>query len=135
MSANAHHRIQEIFRKSGGQNKLTETAIRTLIARDPAFLLSLVEPYLGGIIAHAIERARKEPTPRPAVKREVSPLPKKTVKAKAPSKDALKDVFDSLAKNFSDTEEAPKKQKQASQEHVKTMQAIAKKQFGKKKES
>lgn len=136
MTVNAQHKVQEIFQKSGGQSKVTETAIRTLIARDHTFLLGLVEPYLHGIIAHAIERARKEPVKKAPPVMPQQPLPKKIVKAKTlkPVKnDALGNILDTMAQKFSDSQTS-KKPAQASKAHVSTMQALAKNQFGKKKD-
>ena len=130
MSANAQHRIHEILHKSGGQVKVTETAVRALAARDHTFLLALVEPYLHGIIAHAIERARKEPPRRPPLTRDLEPLPKKTVKAKnkSVSADVLKGVLDTMAERFSEDAPPAVKTKQASAAHIQSMQALAKKQ-------
>jgi hypothetical protein len=81
-AAQTHQKIQEILQKTNGQVKLTESAIRTLIERDHAFVLGLVEPYLSGIIGHAIERARKLPPARVPIEfgDKTEPLPKKIIK-------------------------------------------------------
>ncbi len=137
-AAQTHQKIQEILQKTNGQVKLTESAIRTLIERDHAFVLGLVEPYLSGIIGHAIERARKLPPARVPIEfgDKTEPLPKKIIKPKAKKtteNDALGGVLDALAQKFSATQNQKRPEK-ASQQHVDSMQALAKKQFGKKKD-
>ena len=47
-------RIAEIVTRSGGDKRAADAAIRALARRDHAFLLDLVEPFLDGIIAHAL---------------------------------------------------------------------------------
>jgi hypothetical protein len=140
----SHARIQEILRKTDGQTKLTEQAIRQLITRDHDFLQGLVDPYISGIIAHAIERARKTPAVKRQTPRETSyttnkepvrePLPKKIVKArntKTLGNDQLSGVLDALADQFAQ-DQNHKKPAKASDAHIKTMQSLAKKSFGKK---
>ncbi len=50
-------RIKEIITLTRGNRSQAERMIRETIARDPHFLRELVEPFLPGIIAHALARA------------------------------------------------------------------------------
>jgi hypothetical protein len=136
-NAQSHHKVQEILQKTNGQVKTAEAAIRTLIERDHTFLLGLVEPYLSGIIGHAIERARKLPPARMPLDfgDKAEPLPKKIIKPrtkKMPENDALGNVLDAMAQKFS-ASQGQKKPEKASAQHVTSLQALATKQFGKKK--
>lgn len=128
-------KIREIMGKVNGQGKLAEQAIRTLITRDAVFLQSLVSPYLGGIVAHGIERARKqtgmvEPKPQP--------MPQAKAQAKSSpgvSTSAMNGLMDALAKGF---EKNSLPQKEAtktggvSKAHLDAIAAMAVKNLGKK---
>ena len=127
-------KIKDILAKAKGQAKLTDQAVRTLIERDHKFLLELVTPYLDGIIAHSIDRARKatgiaEPT-APVHKKKPEPLPKVVKKAKAPAKSlpagGLDGLLDAWAKKF-DVEEKPTNGKKVSSRHIDAIKAISKK--------
>jgi hypothetical protein len=54
LNENARSRITEIVTRAGGDKRAADAAIRTLVKRDHAFLLDLVEPFLDGIVAHAL---------------------------------------------------------------------------------
>jgi len=123
-------KTREILTKVNGQAKLAEQAIQALIQRDPAFLQSLVEPYINGIILHAIERNRKpagvkEPKVAPA-------MPKTTTKRPAPAPQAVAKNLDSMmnawAKSFEkDTPQPTPGGKKVSAKHLEAMQALIKK--------
>lgn len=125
----SERRVCEILLKANGQSKLAEQAVHNLIARDPQFLLSLTQPYLNRIIAHAIDRARKGTnTTEPAKK----PLPKRTMAsaskpaARPISGNAMDGVMALLAKQFEKKSgDAPAQGKsKVSQNHLKAMQAL-----------
>lgn len=137
MTVNVHATIESILAKSGGQIKVAEQAVRNLAAGDHAFLLGLVEPYLNGIIAHALERARKDKpilsAGRPSMARHFDQLPKKvrpaSPKTKAVSKDVLGEVMNVLAQNFTVDEAKVQPAVKASDKHVNTLKALAKKNY------
>ncbi len=124
---------KEILAKVNGQNKLAEQAMLTLIKRDPQFLQSLVEPYLNGIILHAIERVKK-PASRtsapvaarsaamPKVERKPAPAPR-DIPAKG-----LDGMMKVWAKSFDKDAPAPSADgKKVSANHIKALQAMIKK--------
>ena len=53
-------RIKEILSIAKNDEPQAERLILSLIERDPAFLRQLVDPYLKGIMVHAISIARNE---------------------------------------------------------------------------
>lgn len=131
----ADRKIKEILTKVQGQGKLAEQAVRALAEKDHSFLLSLVEPYLNGVILHGIERARKstglkEPS---ASKQTSQTLPKTTVKptAKKQTVQALPTgdmdhLMKAWAKSF-ETGKATKEPGQTvSQKHVDALKALVK---------
>lgn len=128
-------KIKEILARVNGQGKLAEQAIVTLVQRDPQFLLSLVHPYLSGIILHGIERARKQPAgaaPSPVTRPQ--PLPKKTATAKAAPKavsgNTMDNLMKALAKGFDEQSDTPaakgKTPGKVSQSHLDALQAMIK---------
>ena len=130
----ADRKVKDILTKAKGNAKLTEQAVLTLIERDQKFLLSLTEPYLSGIIAHAIERGRKQAniktTTIPAPK--TSPLLQKPAKSKtkAPSTEgSLDKALKAWAEGFDKTEskEKPKTTGKVSQKHMDAMNALVSK--------
>lgn len=133
-------RIKEILSKVNGQGKLAEQAVIALTQRDAMFLQSLVTPFLGGIIAHSIERNRKQSgiAVPPPIRQ--SPLPKVAVKKPAASAKQLPttsmdEMMKAWAKKFEQTENAepvPAGQK-VSQSHLDAMKALAVKNLGGKK--
>lgn len=136
MSTEYARRItKEILSKVNGQGKLAEQAIRTLITRDPKFLQSLVEPYLDGIILHAIERARK-PQDRQTAASGTGAMPKVTRKpataSQAPAQKLSGKGMDGLmaawAKSFEkDAPPAGRDSKKVSASHLAAIQALVKK--------
>lgn len=122
---------KEILAKVNGQSKLAEQAILTLVKRDPQFLLSLVDPYLNGIILHAIERAKK-PTSASVAKTSKTALPKTLRKPVAtpqniPAK-GLDGMMKAWAKSFEKDAPPPSKDgKKVSADHIKALQALVKK--------
>jgi hypothetical protein len=123
-------KIRDILSKAKGQTKLTEQAVRTLIERDHKFLLELVTPYLDGIIAHSIDRARKatglaepkiEPLPKTLRKSKPAPAPA----AKPLPEGGLDSLLSAWAKKF-DTDEKPASKK-ASAQHIDAIRALSKK--------
>ncbi len=127
----ADRKIREILEKAKGQAKLTEQAVRTLIERDHKFLLELVTPYLDGIIAHSIDRARKGTgLAEPPAPKKPEPLPKVVKKSKAPTKPAssggLDGLLDAWAKKF-ETDEKPSNGKKVSERHIDAIKALSKK--------
>lgn len=131
----ADRKIKEILSKTHGQGKLAEQAIRTLIERDHTFLLSLVEPYLDGIILHGIERARKmtglkEPAASTQAKKVSTALPKTHAKQKAGpesfSGSAVDGLMKAWAKKF-DADMPPEAgSKKVSQKHLDALNALVK---------
>lgn len=128
----AARKTREILAKANGQAKLAEQAMTTLLQRDHAFLLSLVQPYLSGIITHAIERARKpsglkEPVAKtPAAPKAPAPRPA----VKPVSGGGMDAMMKAWAKSF-DKDAAPAKAdgKKVSADHLAAMQALIKKKF------
>ena len=137
--------------KVNGQSKLAEQAIHALTQRDPAFLHSLVEPYLNGIIAHAIDRTRKqtgikEPVtsrvsaPMQAAPKAASPAAVKKPVKPAPepvmSGNSLDGLMQAWAKGFdrnTSGDKAPEtKPGKVSQSHLDALKAMAVKTTGKK---
>lgn len=56
--------VQEILVKSKGNVKHAETVVMELVKTDEELLYGLTRPYLGGIVAHAVQRAsKKQPLP------------------------------------------------------------------------
>ena len=127
----AERKTKEILIKVNGQAKLAEQAMRTLIQRDPAFLLSLVELYLSGIITHAIERARKPSglkEPKPAAATSAKVLPKKPATAKAVTGNTMDSMMKAWAKSFEkDAPQANEPGKKVSANHLAAMHALIKK--------
>lgn len=132
-------KIKDILTKTHGQGKLAEQAIRTLVQKDHAFLLGLVEPYLSGIILHGIERARKgtglkEPAAVPSAPAK-TPMPKVAAKPK-PSPEFSGSAVDGLmkawAKKFEADAPTETSSKKVSQKHIDAMSALIKNP-GKKK--
>lgn len=125
-------KIKDILTKAKGQGKLTEQAVRTLLARDPQFLQALVDPYLDGIIAHAIERARRAVgSAESSITKKSAALPKKTLPPKphsAPAR-ALDNLLDAWAKKFDQTPAPPPATKGAkvSSRHLDAMKSLIKK--------
>ncbi len=126
-------KIKEILTKTNGQSKLAEQAIRALTEKDHGFLLSLVQPYLGGIILHGIERARKlsgikEPVATSKPAKEV--LPKVAAKSKSAEPSFTGNALDGLmkawAKRFDDGKPAEVGSKNVSQKHMDAMNALVK---------
>jgi hypothetical protein len=131
----ADRKVKDILTKAKGNAKLTEQAILTLIERDQKFLLSLTEPYLSGIIAHAIERGRKQANikltqPAPL---KPSPLLTKTPKGKVAVKPLAESSLDKAlkvwAEGFDKTEikDRPKTNSKVSQKHMDAMNALVSK--------
>ncbi len=56
MSSSPSSRVREIVVQARGNRSHAERLIRDAIAHDPQFLRQLVEPFLPGIIAHALSR-------------------------------------------------------------------------------
>lgn len=122
-------KTREILSKVNGQAKLAEQAMRALCERDPLFLQNLVEPYLNGIIAHAIDRARK-PTGLKEPKA-AAPLPKKAAaprQAKPLPSGGMGNLMQALAKSFEQNtpKDQPPAGKKVSQKHVDAMNALIK---------
>lgn len=130
-------RIRDILTKVNGNAKLAEQAIMNLLTRDPNFVLSLVEPYLNGIIAHAIDRARKgtgikEPATKKTVAQE--PLHKRTVGTAKPAQrpqnipsSNMDGLLAAMAKQFeANSKPAQPGDKKVSQKHLQAMQALIK---------
>src|SRR4051812_20798505 len=107
----ADRKVKDILTKAKGNAKLTEQAVLTLIGRDHKFLLSMTEPYLSGIIAHAIERGRKQgnvKTTQPTPTAKTSPLlqkPKpKTAARPISAEGSLDKALKAWAEGFDKTE-------------------------------
>lgn len=134
MSTEYSDRItKEILSKVNGQSKLAEQAMLTLVKRDPKFLLSLVDPYLNGIILHAIERAKK-PLTKATASKQAAALPKTTVrKTAAPqniSSKGMDGMMKAWAKSFEKDAPPPNKDgKKVSAAHIKALQALTKKKY------
>ena len=133
MSHDVDRKIKEILDRAKGQVKLTETAVRTLIERDPKFTLALVAPYLDGIIAHAIERARKQIGTTEAAPQAKKPLAKTApIKTKpispAQTSGTMDGLLNALARKF-DAEPAEKNASgtNVSDAHIQAMNALVKK--------
>lgn len=127
----ADRKIKEILTKTHGQSKLAEQAIHQLIEKDHGFLLSLVQPYLNGIILHGIERARKSTGLRePAGPKTAAPLPKTAAKPKAApqfSGNAVDGLMKAWAKKFeNETPASEQGAKKVSQKHLDAMSALVK---------
>lgn len=131
----ADRKIKEILTKTHGQGKLAAQAVRTLVERDHAFLLSLVEPYLDGIILHSIERARKttglkEPAAASQAKKTSTALPKTHAKPKSSSETFSGSAVDGLMKAWAkkfDAEKPPEAgTKKVSQKHMDALSALVK---------
>jgi hypothetical protein len=124
-------KIKEIMSKVNGQGKLAEQAVMALLQRDPIFLQSLVEPYLDGIILHAIERARKasglkEPKPSRELPKKV--LPSKTSEKPTVSNNTMDNLMKAWAKEFEDNAPQPKPgAKKVSQSHIDVLTSMMKK--------
>ena len=122
-------KIRDILSKANGQAKLAEQAINTLAQRDLAFLHSLVQPYLNGIVMHAIERARK---PTGLKEPKAAPLPKKAAAPKpspqAFSGNTMDNLMKALAKGFEQNEQLkPAGAKKVSQNHIDVLKSMIKK--------
>lgn len=126
----ADRKVKDILTKANGQGKLAEQGIRTLIDKDHKFLLSLVTPYLDGVVAHAVERARKQtqlkepPVAKPAAKPKEK-LPIKTIKPDASIS------IDKLMKNWAEKFDSNTDGK-VSQNHMNAMNALVKKNYSRK---
>lgn len=126
-------KIREILSKVNGQNKLAEQAILTLAQRDPQFLLSLVQPYLNGIVLHGIERANKSGKSSGSTglktAAQATPLPRKTATTKPAAQpvsgNTMNNLMKALAKGFEDTPPQPS-DKKVSQSHIDALQAMIK---------
>jgi len=132
----ADRKIKEILAKTHGQGKVAEQAIRTLIEKDHAFLLSLVQPYLNGIILHGIERARKatglkDPAATAKAAAKTAPLPKTAAKQKANAEaafsgSAVDGLMKAWAKKFESEAPQTNEPKKVSQKHLDAMSALVK---------
>ena len=67
----ADDRLREIIAQARGDRAEAERLLKIAIDRDPVFLRGLVEPFLPGIIAHALSRI----TPQPASPVQGTPAP------------------------------------------------------------
>ncbi len=133
----ADRKIKDILTKAKGNGKLTEQAVMTLIERDHKFLLSLTQPYLSGVVAHAIGRGRKQTN----IKEPAPTLIKTPTKAKTPAvkpmpvrnvpRGSIDKALDAWAKKFETTDEKPAAKK-VSQKHLDAMSALVKKNYSKK---
>lgn len=124
------------LRKAGGNKKQAELILRQQVAKDPDLLLGLSEPYLNGILSHALQRAAKglplsdQPVQEKVKKPE--PLPKqhiRDIRRKKPTKHIPKKGMDGLIKALAGTVEkkdknAPKAK--ASQAHIDAITQMAK---------
>ena len=118
--------------KVNGQAKLAEQAILALAQRDPQFLHSLVTPYLNGIVAHGIERARKATGMKePAAS--TNALPKRTMSPRPAPKpvsgNTMDNLMKALAKGFEDNSpsDAPPSTTKVSQNHIDVLKSMIKK--------
>lgn len=122
-------KIKELLAKTNGQSKLAEQAIHTLAQRDLVFLHSLVQPYLNGIISHAIERAHKST----GIKKNVpSPLPRKAVPqppvaaSKLMSGNAMDNLMKAWASKFETDEPQNTGCNKVSQNHIDVLKSLVK---------
>lgn len=124
---------KEILSKVNGQSKLAEQAMLTLVQRDPRFLQSLVTPYLGGIILHAIERAKKPNAKPMTAPQKQSDMPKVAARKVAPQNIPAKGMdglMAAWAKSFEKDAPPPSKDgKKVSQGHLNALQALIKKKY------
>lgn len=123
---------KEILAKVNGQSKLAEQAMLTLVKRDPKFLQSLVEPYLSGIILHAIERVKKPASSASAPSATRTAMPKVERKPVSAPRDipakGLDGMMKAWAKSFDKDAPPPSTDgKKVSANHIKALQAMIKK--------
>lgn len=138
MSTEYSDRItKEILTKVNGQSKLAEQAMLTLVKRDPKFLLSLVDPYLGGIVLHAIERAKKPQTKSASsVRNQQTAMSKTSASKTSARKDSSQNLsskgMDGMMKAWAKSfeKDAPPSNldgKKVSAAHIKALHALSKK--------
>lgn len=127
----AAQKTKEIMIKVQGQSKLAEQALLSLAQKDHAFLFSLVQPYLNGIITHAIERARgRSESPRKPEAATPKTAPKRPATARPMPATGMDNVMAAWAKSF-EQGQAPQKAEgqKVSSEHLNAMQALIKKKI------
>ena len=134
-NAYSDNKIKDILTKVNGQGKLAEQAIATLAQRDLPFLHALVQPYLSGIISHAIERARKSTgikespidlLPKKAMTSK-SPAPKSAVSNAAVSGNTMDNLMKAWAKGFEQDQPTAPGSAKVSQNHIDVLKSLVKK--------
>jgi hypothetical protein len=63
LSPSTQTRVKEVLAIAHGNRAEAERILRQLIEREPKFLRELVDPFLPGIIAHALGGGTKRPEP------------------------------------------------------------------------
>jgi hypothetical protein len=148
--------VREVLVKTKGNLKHAESVILELVKSDEQLLYGLTKPYLGGIVAHAIQRASKKqdlakiPTQKdwePKKKRAsqyAPPSPKpmqKKAKAESSEKNVSSNSLDGLlaqlAKNIEGDGGKTQKgvmENKVSDRHIKSMRALATKDYSYRKQ-
>ena len=135
MTKDQKHALNEIknaLTRSGGNAKQAESLIREQIKKDPTLLFGLTEPYLGGILTHAIQRAAKGMpiSDVPDTSEKTKPLPKtplskiRPTKPKPISRGGMDGLVKALAGNVG--KDGKQEKKKPSQAHVDAIKQMAK---------
>jgi hypothetical protein len=121
LSSSAQTRIKEVLGIAKGNRAEAERILKQLIDREPKFLRELVDPFLPGIIAHALGGGAMRPV---------------GVSERAPKKldtSQLSDVMKTLGKQLG--ESSPETRPAASANHTNALQAMMDAQASRKKDS
>lgn len=123
------------LRKAGGNTKQAEAILREQLKRDPDLLLGLAEPYLNGILTHALQRAAKglplsdQPAKEVVKKQEALPKTKLSDIQRSTNKPLPKQGMDGLIKALAGTMDKKDKSgatAKPSQAHIDAINQMAK---------
>ncbi len=112
--------INLIAAQSGGSRTSVDKAIRKLAVQDHEFLLGLVQPFLDGIVAHALSTAL--------------PQPARTAVSPSLSASALDDLVKGMRAGLERGGPAPSQGQGDSAAHANTIRALAAAQARRRKE-